>query len=163
MSPLEINPQLRKQVATSGLYPECYSTFHHWISTETRIWGMKEKKAWCSCMLDVLQCNAKSLAFVPGIWNIFYIWELIKTNCSWRAQRKCIVTLTLLSVGPDSGFEFTLREFVFCSLYPEPSIYMLPDAFAQSCLATIFNSRKLKHWSVKRDPNISMMQTLSVS
>lgn len=30
---------------------------------------------------------------------------------------------TLLSVGPDSGVESTLREFVFCSLSPEPSIH----------------------------------------
>lgn len=29
--------QLRYKLVTSGIYPECYSTFHHWISAKTRI------------------------------------------------------------------------------------------------------------------------------
>ncbi len=56
-----------------------------------------------------------------GIWNIFSIWEFNKYQHFPKGPEIC--SYTRPSVGPDSGLECTLRDFVFRSLCPEPSIH----------------------------------------
>lgn len=138
------------------MYSECYSTFRHWIFTNQDLRhevkaGLKFNACW-----TFLQCNATSLAFLPGIWNAL-IRELIITNSFLKGTENVSShTHTPLSVdswlwvlNPLSGSLFS----VHCTQSPPhrsswaalQSVKMLPGAFAQSCFATIFNSRRLKN------------------
>lgn len=61
----EHNVSAHKRCYSEEKGVEWYSTFHHWIFTKTRILRHEGGAGWCSCMLDILQCNATSLAFRP--------------------------------------------------------------------------------------------------
>lgn len=143
------------------MYPECYSTFQHWIFTNQDLRhevkaGLKFNACW-----TFLQCSATSLAFLPGIWNAL-IRELINTNCFLKGTENVPShTHTHCSQSvPDSGFwihaqgvcfPFTVPRALhtetaeckcFAVLLPRAALqpYLIPGG-----LKTLMSQKRSKH------------------